>query len=712
MKIKTVKLQNIRSIGSRIAFHFEDGINILIGPNGSGKSNVIDILNIVLHTYLIWHWHQQEEDFGKITYHKQELDGFFDLSQHFDLGDTEQQEIKITLEFSQDDLSNMATIREHIDEIVQKEKDLAGTQNSDIEKVFKPRLSQVSSERLESCSTQSFRFAGSKLQRSLSGGFLQELTEVQALWMSYLNYLEKIKYLIEKCNKEKPDAERLQELKCIFKFFSPNRFHENQQSQISLHGQSKTERYKLNKQKSSKTTSSDIDYATYYFARMYHDLAIENQILTDGSIGTPRKFIEDELVIEARGLLHVLGDYDFSIKTVNRDNNTFRFEMTVGGQEIPFDALSSGEKEIINFAFIIAALDLKDACVLIDEPEVHLHPQWQHRLMGLFDSLHKQRNIQFIMSTHSPAFVNRKTIRDIFRMHKRTNQTQVVPEEKTEEWKSMLEQEKDLIDIITYSNNAKVFFADKVLLVEGVTDEIIFSYLVEKLGKNEKERVEVISVNGKDNFPKYINFLKNFQIMPAIICDLDNLWDGKLLKGQTILDPLKAEMSRLYKGKKGDLDNWLASIKSKTAKTITNKKVGERICIIAQRIAAGETINEEEQNFVCLWAEKCIDKKQVFEELQIQDLYSEKDSSISMVEDICKKIKIPYNERAHCFVHVLRRGSIEDYANNMQHAQSGALNFLKEIQTYIEGESSSNENIEELKEAITAMFAHRYTTPS
>ena len=58
MKINSIQIQNIKSVGGKIKLHFDEGINIFIGPNGSGKSNVMDILNIVIHTYFLWHWHE------------------------------------------------------------------------------------------------------------------------------------------------------------------------------------------------------------------------------------------------------------------------------------------------------------------------------------------------------------------------------------------------------------------------------------------------------------------------------------------------------------------------------------------------------------------------------------------------------------------------------------------------------------------------------
>ena len=428
---------------------------------------------------------------------------------------------------------------------------------------------------------------------------------------------------------------------------------------------------------------------------------MENQALREKGedIGAP-SFEDNEKVQEAKALLKVVGDYDFAVEDINRNNNTFRFKIKVGDQEMAFGALSSGEKEIINLILIITALDLRDACILIDEPEIHLHPQWQYKLIKLFYELCAKRNIQFIISTHSPVFVDRQTVENIFRIYKPKNQTLVVPESKTTEWKSLLNQEKQLIDIITYSNNSKIFFAEKVLLVEGITDEIIFSYLVEQLG-GDKGRIEVISVNGKDNFSKYINFLGMFKIMPVIICDLDNLWGGKLLVNQSILKPLKAKIEEIYISKRNEPNALSSYMNSKTTKEkVTNKEVGERICQILQKLKTEENIDTKDRTFISLWSEKCIDKKKIFGELQIDRIYKDKDAYIKTLNHLCERINIALAESISCPVHILRRGSIEDYADDMSHSQDGALGFLGTIRAYIEEGRTDDTRIEELKDIV------------
>jgi putative ATP-dependent endonuclease of OLD family len=69
-----------------------------------------------------------------------------------------------------------------------------------------------------------------------------------------------------------------------------------------------------------------------------------------------------------------------------------------------------------------------------------------------------------------------------------------------------------------------MFFADKVVLVEGITDKIIFEALLEnKLDSNPDAVIEVVSVNGKIMFTEYEKILKAFSIPYSIIADKDYL---------------------------------------------------------------------------------------------------------------------------------------------------------------------------------------------
>jgi predicted ATPase len=68
-----------------------------------------------------------------------------------------------------------------------------------------------------------------------------------------------------------------------------------------------------------------------------------------------------------------------------------------------FDALSSGEREVVVLTFDILTQHPNDCIILIDEPEVHLHPELTFRLIKVLKSI-GSRN-QFFLFTHSPDII-------------------------------------------------------------------------------------------------------------------------------------------------------------------------------------------------------------------------------------------------------------------------------------------------------------------
>jgi predicted ATPase len=72
------------------------------------------------------------------------------------------------------------------------------------------------------------------------------------------------------------------------------------------------------------------------------------------------------------------------------------------GESFPFDGLSSGQKEIISTLFLIwHHTHNSPGIVLIDEPELHLNPEWQ---LDFIRQLHKLvPDNQYIIATHSES---------------------------------------------------------------------------------------------------------------------------------------------------------------------------------------------------------------------------------------------------------------------------------------------------------------------
>jgi predicted ATPase len=76
--------------------------------------------------------------------------------------------------------------------------------------------------------------------------------------------------------------------------------------------------------------------------------------------------------------------------------------------ELSLKKASSGEQCLIVLMLGIAGHIRDGSLVLIDEPEISLHPRWQEKFMPLMmSSFSKYKNCQFIVATHSPQIVAR-----------------------------------------------------------------------------------------------------------------------------------------------------------------------------------------------------------------------------------------------------------------------------------------------------------------
>lgn len=64
------------------------------------------------------------------------------------------------------------------------------------------------------------------------------------------------------------------------------------------------------------------------------------------------------------------------------------------------DRLSAGEKQILLLLFTLFLMEDKPTVLLLDEPEISLHIEWQDRLISLMQDLNP--NCQIILTTHSP----------------------------------------------------------------------------------------------------------------------------------------------------------------------------------------------------------------------------------------------------------------------------------------------------------------------
>lgn len=90
-------------------------------------------------------------------------------------------------------------------------------------------------------------------------------------------------------------------------------------------------------------------------------------------------------------------------KCVSFDNGKIHIKMNDSGEEIKYNLLSSGERQLLYILIKTANASLEETVLLMDEPEISLHLTWQEKLIATIKSIND--NCQLIIVTHSPAIL-------------------------------------------------------------------------------------------------------------------------------------------------------------------------------------------------------------------------------------------------------------------------------------------------------------------
>lgn len=146
------------------------------------------------------------------------------------------------------------------------------------------------------------------------------------------------------------------------------------------------------------------------------------------------------------------------------------------------DGLGDG---LLSIFFIVDALydSSPNTAIVIDEPELSLHPSLQKKLLELFGEYAKDR--QIILATHSPYFIDWNSIANgakISRVVKEDGVSKIyqLSDESTDELNGLLH---DLNNphVLGLNANEAFFLDDRIVLVEGQEDVIFYKKIMEQL---------------------------------------------------------------------------------------------------------------------------------------------------------------------------------------------------------------------------------------
>ncbi|KKG11057.1 hypothetical protein EO98_04310 [Methanosarcina sp. 2.H.T.1A.6] len=242
-----------------------------------------------------------------------------------------------------------------------------------------------------------------------------------------------------------------------------------------------------------------------------------NELLSDPLIQNANGLIKKCLIDSVGEILGQDVSIQFSEVNFNKIIHQLRllFFPEIKEGEIPRESFrdisenSLGYNNLLYMATIIAEMEAKSdvsttslKVLLIEEPEAHLHPQLQTRLLQYLQSAAEKNNIQVIITTHSPTIaaavgldpVVVMSLSPLSREREAIALTNCCLDRKT---KFFLERWIDITKSV-------LLFSKGVILVEGISEAILFPEFVKKiLGQKTLEDYGISVINIEGIYFKY-----------------------------------------------------------------------------------------------------------------------------------------------------------------------------------------------------------------
>lgn len=303
--------------------------------------------------------------------------------------------------------------------------------------------------------------------------------------------------------------------------------------------------------------------------------------------------------------------------------------------------------------------------LFIEEPEAHTHPQMQYVFIKNIKKLLREgikredgecRKLQYIITTHSSHIVADSDFDDV-KYLKKNGCNSVDAKNLKDLKKDYDERSKEyhfLTQYLTISR-AEIFFAEKVVLIEGDTERILIPTMMKKIDIEEAEKykhigekdpylpllsqnISIIEVGAYSHiFDKFIDFLG---IKSLIITDLDAInADGEKCRVSDGISYSNYAISHYFGGKTiNELKNCILTDKifSKVDNTWTAQENG-KLCIIYQTTESGYNARSFEDAFIHINREFVNSNKDKFKGLKNKELFETDNDAYDLAAKCIKK---------------------------------------------------------------------------
>lgn len=169
--------------------------------------------------------------------------------------------------------------------------------------------------------------------------------------------------------------------------------------------------------------------------------------------------------------------------------------------------------------------------LFIEEPEAHTHPQMQYIFAKQINKIIQGiNNLQTIITSHSSHIVSQCDFKDV-RYLAKTDDANIV----IKNFYDQLEKEYEVFNHFKFLEqyltlqSSELFFADKIIFIEGTTENILLPYFMNQFDKTDlpegatplaSQHISILEVGA--NAKVFAPFLKFLGIKTLIITDIDS----------------------------------------------------------------------------------------------------------------------------------------------------------------------------------------------
>ncbi|UOR04883.1 AAA family ATPase [Hymenobacter aerilatus] len=208
------------------------------------------------------------------------------------------------------------------------------------------------------------------------------------------------------------------------------------------------------------------------------------------------------------------------------------------GLKIPATHNGLGYNNLIYISLLLAKMQINSdgnylgsnakifPVLAIEEPEAHLHPAMQYKFLKFLKNNLKdtKKARQIFITTHSTQIASAISLDEIICIYSHGNETKIGYPGKAFPNNSEGNKSKAYVQRFFDATKSDMLFANKVILVEGIAEQLILSILADYLGKSlEDNHVAVINVGGRyfEHFLTMFNSLNTATINKKIACLTD-----------------------------------------------------------------------------------------------------------------------------------------------------------------------------------------------